>query len=802
MPFQYATTGSGPSAGGIGWFNFGNGFTLTPGQTVPGLTGTLANGIIVTFDLTLTSLGGSPRNFAAVTSPIAGAYFGLSGYTGIAGTPILYSDLGTANNLSNLVFSNITVTDAQGNPMPNYTVVVADAENTSGDAINQEGISLTTNGGGWTQLAALGNTNPPTIVGGGTFIGFIGVSAPPNTAYVYTSQSPKSVTVSLESPLANLRQGIAIGFAATQVELYKNIAGRRYPADQFNLGIAGGPAVSATTTGASNGLQSVYATTAAIPGTTYTLNELMAAGSVSALSDYTQSVTAVNLTPGGTTPVVTLLPETITPILGDIIQYTILNTPDPVISKSVTPAFAQPGQLLTYTVTVTNPDTTAPATNILVVDPAPAGTTYANNLAVSVPYTGIDPVSGITLTSIPAGGTATITWQVQVNNSLPAQNPISNVATVTLPDGSVITTNAADTQINSADLTTAGNFVKTATPAGAATGDTVTYTLTVTNSGNVAANNVVITDPIPAGTTYVANSVTGTVPFTGTPASDLTLTSSIPAGGSAAFTFQVKIGNTLPVVNPIPNTASVQYTFTVDPAQPNGASGSGNSNTALVTVGNAKLSTVKTADKFIAYPGSVITYHLAVTNSGNLPADNVVITDPIPGGTTYVPGSLTMNVPFTGSPLTAITLTNPIAPGQVITASFQVQVGENPNPNPVRNVATVTYAYTIDPQNPDSVTGTSTSNRTTTAVFQNNYSQQINDLIESVALQEAALAAIMNAEGAKIQRFASMPGVTPSMLLCLNKSVTEMTDSIALLEAVLKQKLSTVECQINGSCGL
>ncbi|MEG2012668.1 MAG: hypothetical protein RR063_05635, partial [Anaerovoracaceae bacterium] len=121
-----------------------------------------------------------------------------------------------------------------------------------------------------------------------------------------------------------------------------------------------------------------------------------------------------------------------------------------------------------------------------------------------------------------------------------------------------------------------------------------------------------------------------------------------------------------------------------------------------------------------------------------------------------------------------------------------------PFPNPIVNVANAAYAFTVNPNDVDGVKGNSASNSVSTTVFTNNYSQQINDLIESIALGEAALGAIANAEGAKIQRFANMPGVTPEMLICLNKSVAEMTDSISLLETILLQKLSTVDCQING----
>ncbi|MEG2081589.1 MAG: hypothetical protein RRZ68_08575, partial [Oscillospiraceae bacterium] len=73
------------------------------------------------------------------------------------------------------------------------------------------------------------------------------------------------------------------------------------------------------------------------------------------------------------------------------------------------------------------------------------------------------------------------------------------------------------------------------------------------------------------------------------------------------------------------------------------------------------------------------------------------------------------------------------------------------------------------------------------------------DLINSVALQEAALGAIANAEGAKIQKMVAMPNVTPQQLLCLNKSVTDMTNAISLLESILLMKLDTVSCQIEGN---
>ena len=67
--------------------------------------------------------------------------------------------------------------------------------------------------------------------------------------------------------------------------------------------------------------------------------------------------------------------------------------------------------------------------------------------------------------------------------------------------------------------------------------------------------------------------------------------------------------------------------------------------------------------------------------------------------------------------------------------------------------------------------------------------QAITDLIESVALQEAALSHILNAEGEKIQAVVAMEGVTPEELLMVNKSVENMTNTIARLEMLLQAKL-------------
>jgi hypothetical protein len=67
--------------------------------------------------------------------------------------------------------------------------------------------------------------------------------------------------------------------------------------------------------------------------------------------------------------------------------------------------------------------------------------------------------------------------------------------------------------------------------------------------------------------------------------------------------------------------------------------------------------------------------------------------------------------------------------------------------------------------------------------------QAITDIIQSVALQEAALAHIMNAEGEKMQAIIAMEDVTAEQLLALNRSVVQMVSAVTRLEMTLQSKL-------------
>lgn len=68
----------------------------------------------------------------------------------------------------------------------------------------------------------------------------------------------------------------------------------------------------------------------------------------------------------------------------------------------------------------------------------------------------------------------------------------------------------------------------------------------------------------------------------------------------------------------------------------------------------------------------------------------------------------------------------------------------------------------------------------------------ITDIIQSVALEQAALSHILNAEGEKLQ-YVIQSEESPEMIIETNNSVRAMVESIAKLEIILQSKLGLFE---------
>ena len=68
--------------------------------------------------------------------------------------------------------------------------------------------------------------------------------------------------------------------------------------------------------------------------------------------------------------------------------------------------------------------------------------------------------------------------------------------------------------------------------------------------------------------------------------------------------------------------------------------------------------------------------------------------------------------------------------------------------------------------------------------------QAMADVIQSIALQEAALAHILNTQGEKMQRVIAAECLSLCDLATANQSVCDMIDRITCLENILKENLA------------
>jgi uncharacterized repeat protein (TIGR01451 family) len=168
----------------------------------------------------------------------------------------------------------------------------------------------------------------------------------------------------------------------------------------------------------------------------------------------------------------------------------------------------------------------------------------------------------------------------------------------------------------------------------------INFSITATNTGNGAATNVQIRDPIPTGTTVQTISAGGGFVDNQTLGWNL---GQITPGASATVSFQALVNSGTP--GPILNTAQVFSTEVTTPA---------NSNSVSVSVNApASLSVQKNVDKTTASPGDTLNYVITYLNNGPTAVSGVVITDTVPAGTQFqfaspnvqpVNGTLTWNV--------------------------------------------------------------------------------------------------------------------------------------------------------------
>ncbi|MDD2774570.1 MAG: hypothetical protein PHU06_01295 [Gallionella sp.] len=145
-----------------------------------------------------------------------------------------------------------------------------------------------------------------------------------------------------------------------------------------------------------------------------------------------------------------------------------------------------------------------------------------------------------------AGAKACFVAVTTVGGTAPSGATGSNIVTVT--SGLLNTVTAANTDTVTVSNNAVIGVTKSMTVAaavGPATGVNLTYTLTYTNTGNATATDVVLTDVMPAGTTYVAGS--GRWSGSGATALVDTVAAAVPAAGAITYDYNVTTPGSLAV---------------------------------------------------------------------------------------------------------------------------------------------------------------------------------------------------------------------------------------------------------------
>jgi uncharacterized repeat protein (TIGR01451 family) len=241
--------------------------------------------------------------------------------------------------------------------------------------------------------------------------------------------------------------------------------------------------------------------------------------------------------------------------------------PDLELTKTVDNNSPNVGDDITFTINVTNSGS-GDATGVSVSDVLPAGVDFVSSNASVGSF---DPNTGIwTIGDLDSGDTETLTITVTVltcdeiincaqvetedqtdADSTPGNNPFISHDESTFEDDEDCVTVIPQ----QADL----SLTKTANPDSVTVGDNVTFTIEVHNSGPDQATGVTVSDPLPAGTSFVsANESQGSYdPLTG-----IWTVGTLNVGQTATLTITVTVTST---AAEIINCAEVETSDQCDP---------------------------------------------------------------------------------------------------------------------------------------------------------------------------------------------------------------------------------------------
>ena len=349
------------------------------------------------------------------------------------------------------------------------------------------------------------------------------------------------------------------------------------------------------------------------------------------------------------------------------------------LAKSVDNATPSVGANIVYTLVLTNKGPNN-ATGVTVADVLPAGLAYVSHtgpgtyVATSGVWTiggpmvpGASRILAITAT-VTASGTRTNFAQVRTADQFDVDSQPGNAPPYTQDDDDFV----AITVAPAADLELAKS-VNNSTPN---VGQSVVFTVSVTNRGPDNATGVTVEDILPAGLAYVSHSGGAYVPGTG-----IWTIGALNVGSVTTLQITASVTNS----GAIENIAQVQTAdqFDVDSTPGNDVPSEDDQDDADLTVPAAgDLELTKSVDNATPNVSSNVTFTVVVTNRGPNAQQSVTVLDALPAGLTYVGHANGLYNPGTGiwsignlnaNASTSLTITAAVTASGPITNFAQVQ---------------------------------------------------------------------------------------------------------------------------------
>lgn len=341
------------------------------------------------------------------------------------------------------------------------------------------------------------------------------------------------------------------------------------------------------------------------------------------------------------------------------VKTEILASADLSVTKATLTSPIVPGQDVTYEIVVTNAGP-SDAQNVLAVDGVPTGLTFvAGSSSSGCVLNGADVECSVA--TLASGASATFILVFNASSALVDGGSVTNGVTVSTdtldPDSTNDRAKTSDPILRQADLSIQKDDGTTTVAAG----DQLIYTVAYQNLGPSDANAVVVLDTVPASTTFVSATGAACAESGGVVTCNI---GALPVGASGVIEVTVDVDPTLDPTAQLLNSATISS----DEDDPVATNDYTEVTTDVDRVSELNIEKDDLADPIVA--GQNITYGLTVTSVGPSLDENVVLTDVLPAGVSFVSAS----DPACGETGGVVTCTiGTMNPGDVFTTDVVVQ---------------------------------------------------------------------------------------------------------------------------------